>query len=96
MFPPDGWRHFVDERDEILAFIEDNNVTGAVVFSGDIHLAATTAVALPGTSGGEVLEFSASPIMAPPLRPGVHLRVVCVCVCVCARVRGSLGSASDG
>ena len=35
--PYDAWGGFLDERGELLQFIEDNNITGVVVMTGDIH-----------------------------------------------------------
>lgn len=52
--PSDGWGAFVTEHDEIVDFVNDNNITGVIIISGDIHSGGALD---DGTNSG-VVEFS--------------------------------------
>jgi alkaline phosphatase D len=35
--PPDAWASYQTERNELLDYIDDNNIEGVIFFSGDLH-----------------------------------------------------------
>jgi hypothetical protein len=57
----DGWQGYITEREEILDFIEDNEIAGCVLLSADSHFSAIN-VLRPWA-----IEYSASPLYAIPL-----------------------------
>lgn len=52
--PSDGWGAFVTEHDEIVDFVNDNNIKGVIIISGDIHSGGALD---DGTNSG-LIEFS--------------------------------------
>jgi alkaline phosphatase D len=57
----DSWGGYLNERNEILDFIESNRLTGTVFLSADSHFAYALELKGPGTG---LYEFGASPIDA--------------------------------
>jgi len=58
---PDRWAGYATERDELLAFVRAERITGVIVLSADVHAAVDVDL------GTGVREFIAGPIGAWPL-----------------------------
>jgi len=59
----DRWQGWPTSRDEILSFIDDNQVTGVLWLSGDVHFAMVASVGIPGSGdpGEHQWEVAAGP-----------------------------------
>jgi len=64
----DGWRTYLTEREEIIDFIQVNNITGVVFISADVHFPILSAV-----RSDWLLEYSVSPLYSIPLEPYMSL-----------------------
>lgn len=62
----DGWGLFLSERQEIMDFIDLNNITGVVFLSADTHYALVNRLVNPLTHN-KYYEYSVSPLWAIPL-----------------------------
>ncbi len=47
----DRWQGFPEQRDEILSFVDDNDIGGVLWIAGDVHFGMIATVGIPGTDG---------------------------------------------
>jgi alkaline phosphatase D len=62
----DGWRSFLTEREEIINFIDEQNISGVIFLSADVHFPLISLVRTPW-----LIEYSASPLQSIPLFPSL-------------------------
>jgi len=62
----DGWQGYITEREEILDFIEHNNISGCAILSADSHFSGAYEIR------PWIYEYSASPLHAIPLVQSVY------------------------
>jgi len=64
----DGWRSFLTEREQIIDFIQDHNISGVVFISADVHFPIITEI-----RSNWLIDYSASPLYSFPLEPSISL-----------------------
>ncbi|RME26655.1 MAG: hypothetical protein D6798_06270 [Deltaproteobacteria bacterium] len=47
----DRWQGFPEQREEILSFIDDNDIGGVLWIAGDVHFGMVATVGIPGSDG---------------------------------------------
>ena len=57
----DRWQGFPQQRTELLAFIEDNQIEGTFFVAGDFHYSHVAKVSMPGDIGDSLWEVMAGP-----------------------------------
>jgi alkaline phosphatase D len=58
----DSWSAFLDERDSLFAYIQDNEIEGVVLLSGDTHTGELNAIPWSHEGGYDFYEFVSSPL----------------------------------
>ncbi|MCB1702771.1 MAG: alkaline phosphatase D family protein [Halioglobus sp.] len=59
-FGDDSWTSYRTERDELFDFIRDENISGVILMSGDVHRAEANCIPRSEQGGYDMLEFVSS------------------------------------
>jgi alkaline phosphatase D len=62
----DSWAVYMTERNEILDYIRDENITGVVCISGDSHMGELNCIPWSERGGYDIYDFCSSPLAQMP------------------------------
>lgn len=75
-FNQDAWDGYVANRNRLLNFIKENNLSNTVLLSGDFHIGITSELSLEGSeydlqsgNGSIIVEFTTSAVSSPTTFP---------------------------